>query len=68
MTHDDSEVMTYEDMRLLVVLVRLNGEQDAQTCAAMISMIDKAESAGQPVPGYVGLLERVRKEQLDATP
>lgn len=62
----DESIWTHEDARLLVVCVWLDGEQDAQTCAAMISLIDKAEARGEPPPGYLSwrqLVPRPRKGQ-----
>jgi hypothetical protein len=47
----------YEMMRLIILGVRITGEESAPTCAAMLSDLDKAEAAGEPCPGYVRLLQ-----------
>ena len=50
----------YADMRTLVALARINDDEDAPTCAAMISRIDKAEQRGEACPGWASLVEEVK--------
>lgn len=57
--------MTFQDTRRLVLMVRISGEETAQTCAAMLSRLDKDERDGKPVLGYAALLASV-KEQTHA--
>jgi hypothetical protein len=47
----------YANLRRLIVLVRLNGEESGRTCSAMLSLLDRKRRAGDPCPGYVGLFE-----------
>ena len=54
--------MDYAAMRSLIVLVRVSREESARVCAAMLSLLDKDEKAGKPVPGYVALLDRARAQ------
>ena len=58
--HQHEEKATYEDMRRLVAWVRLTGEESAPLCAAMLSILDRRQHDGAPVPGYVELWEQAR--------
>lgn len=62
----DQNAFTYDDMRTLIVLARLNGEESGRVHAAMLSILEKDyERHGKPVPGYVELLTAAQSQDRE---
>lgn len=58
----------YDDMRRLTALNALTDEFDARTNAAILSEWDRAERAGEPLPGWDEIVERARRRITTADP
>lgn len=48
----DTGNWTFDDVRKLIVLSRMNGDDSAAVHAQMLSDLDKLEAEGKPIPAY----------------